>query len=69
MAYLCFAEFPTLIQYYTTIGNRTLLKVEYTTMENHTLLNDINDSMYLTQLCFLEDTPNQNLHMLSKLIL
>ena len=69
MAYLDFKEFPDLIKYYTTIGNGTLLKEEYNTIENHALLKDIKDSMYLTQPCFLEDTPNQILHMLSTLIL
>ena len=29
-------EFPDLIEYYTTIGNGTILKEEYTTIENHT---------------------------------
>ena len=33
MAYLDFMKFPDLIEYYTTIGNGTLLKEEYTTME------------------------------------
>ena len=35
-----FGEFPNLIKYYTTIGNGTLLKEEYTTTNNHTLHND-----------------------------
>ena len=48
MAYLDFMEFPDLIEYYTTIGNGTLLKEGYTATENYTLLKDIKDSMYLT---------------------
>ena len=42
MAYLDFTEFPNLIKYYATIGIGTLLKGEYTTMENcavHLLLH------------------------------
>ena len=69
MAYHGFGEFPNLIEYYNTIGNDTLLKEEYTSIENCTLLKDIDNLMYLTQLNFLEDTPNQILHMLSTLIL
>ena len=34
MDYLGFREFPNLIEYYTTIGNSTLLKEEYITMDN-----------------------------------
>ena len=49
MAYVEFEEFPDLIKYCTTIGNGTLHKEEYTTMENHTLLKDIENFMYLTQ--------------------
>ena len=64
---LDFEEFPALIKYYTTIGNITLLKEEYTTMENCTILKDTKKFMYLTQPSFLEDTPNQILHMLSTL--
>ena len=45
MAYLDFEEFPNLIEYYTTTGNGTLLKKEYTTIENHTLLKDIDNFM------------------------
>ena len=56
---MVFGEFPNLIQYYTTIVNFTLHKEEYNTIENHTLLKDINNLMYHTQLNFLEDTPNQ----------
>ena len=33
MAYLEFKEFPDLIEYYTTIGNGTLLKDQYTTIK------------------------------------
>ena len=42
---------------------------EYTTIENHTQLNDIKTLMYPTQLTFSEDTPNEILHMLSTVIL
>ena len=66
---LGFGEFPNLIKYYTTIGNGTLLKEEHTTIENQTLLMDIDSLVYLPQLNFLEDIPNQILHMLSTLIL
>ena len=69
MAYLDLVEFPNLIEYYTTIGNGTILKEEYPTIQNCKLLNDINDLLYLTQLYFSEDTPNQILHILSTLIL
>ena len=69
MAYLDFGEFPDIIKYYSTTGNGTLLKEEYTTIENHTLLKEINNLMYVTQLNFSVDTPNQILHMLSTLIL
>ena len=69
MANLGFGEFPNIIKYYTTIGNCTPLKEEYTSMENHTLLKNIDNFMYPTQLNFMEDTPNQILHMLSTLIL
>ena len=41
-------EFPNLIKYYSTIGNGTLLKEEYTTMENCTLFKDINILLYHT---------------------
>ena len=64
-----FGEFPDLIKYCTTIGNGTLLNEEYSTSEIHTLLNDMDNLMYHTQPNFLEDTPNQILHMLSTLIL
>ena len=69
MAYLDFTEFSNLIEYYTTIGNDALLKAEYNPIENCTLLKDINNFMYLTQLNFLEDAPNQILQMLNTLIL
>ena len=69
MAYLDFREFPDVIKYYTTIGNGTQLKEELTTMENHTLLKDIENFMYLTQPDFMEDILNPILHMLSALIL
>ena len=39
MAYPDLVEFPDLIKYYTTIGNGTLIKEDYTTIENSTLLN------------------------------
>ena len=64
-----FREFPDLIKYYTTIGNCTQRKEDYTTMENHTLLKDIDNLVYLTQPNYSEDTPNQIPHMLSTLIL
>ena len=41
MAYLEFNEFPDLIEYYTTIENGTLLKKEYNTIKECTLLKDI----------------------------
>ena len=63
-----FGEFPNLIKYYTTIGNGTLLKEEYTTTNNHTLHKD-KKFKYLTKLNFSEDTPNQILQMFSTLIL
>ena len=65
-------NFPTLLN--TTLllamveylRKRTLLlKIVHTTIENCTLLKDIKNFMYLTQPYFLEDTPNQILHMLS----
>ena len=67
MAYLEFDEFPDLIKYSTTIGNGTLLKEEYTTFEEYTLLKDIEHFLYLTQSYFSDDTPNQILHMMSTL--
>ena len=69
MAYQEFDEFPDLIEYYTTIGNGTLLKEEYTKIKECTLLKDIKHFLYLTQSYFLEDTPNQILHLMSTLIL
>ena len=48
MAYLEFNEFPNLIEHYTTNGNGTLLKEEYTTIKECKLLKDIEHSMYLT---------------------
>ena len=49
MTYLEFKELPDLIEYYTTIGNGTILKEEYTTIKECTLLKDIKHFMYLTQ--------------------
>ena len=63
-----FERIPDLMEYYIIIGNGILLKQECTTMANHTLLKDIGKFMSLTQLNFMEDTPNQILHMLSTLI-
>ena len=68
MAYLEFKEFPDLIEYYTTIGNGTLLKDQYTTIKECTLLKDIEHFMYLTQLYSLDNTPNQILHIMSTLL-
>ena len=69
MAYLDFEELPDLITYYTTIGNGRLLKEEYTTIKECTLLKDIEHFMYLTQLYFSDNTPNQILHITSTLLL
>ena len=69
MAYLEFEEFPNLIKYYTTIENGTLLKEESTTIKECTLLKDIGHFMYLALLYFLDDTPNQILHLMSTVIL
>ena len=69
MAYQEFDEFPNLIEYYTTIGNGTLLKEEYTTIKECTLLKDIEHFLYLSQLYFLDNTPNQILHLMSTLTL
>ena len=66
MAYL---EFKDIIEYYTTTVTSTQLKEEYNTMENCTLLKDIDNFMYLTQLYFLEDTPNQIQYILRTLLL
>ena len=69
MAYQEFDEFPDLIEYYTTIGNGTLLKEDYTTIKECTLLKDIEQFLYLTQSYFSDDTPNQILHLMITLIL
>ena len=68
MAYQEFDKFPDLIEYYTTIGNGTLLKDEYTTIKECTLLKEIEHFLYLTQLYFSDNTPNQILHLMSILI-
>ena len=68
MAYQEFDEFPDLIEYYTTIGNGTLLKDEYTTIKECTLLKDIEHFLYLTQSYFSDDIPNQILHLMGTLI-
>ena len=67
MAYQEFDEFPDLIEYYTTIGNGTLLKEEYTTIKESTLLKDIQHFLYLTQSYFSDNTPNRILHLMSTL--
>ena len=64
-----FGEFPNHIKYYTSIRHGTLLKEDYTTMKNHTLLKYIHNLMYHTQLNFHDETPNQILNMLSTLVL
>ena len=69
MAYREFDKFPNLIEYYTTIGNGTILKEEYTTIKECTLLKDIEHFLYLTLSYFLDETPNQILHLMSTLIL
>ena len=69
MAYQEFNVFHDLIEYYTTIGNGTLLKEEYTTIKECTLLKDIKHFLYHTQSYFSDDTPNQILHLMSTLIL
>ena len=69
MAYQEFDEFPDLIEYYNTIGNGTLLKEEYTTIKESTLLKDIKHFLYLTQSYFSDNTPNQILHLMGTLIL
>ena len=69
MAYQEFDKFPDLIEYYTTIGNGTLLAEEYTTIKECTLLKGIEQFLYLTQSYFSEDTPNQILHLMGTLIL
>ena len=47
MVYLEFEKFPNLIKYYTTIGNGTLLKEEYKTIKECTLLKGIKNFVYL----------------------
>ena len=69
MDYQEFNKFPNLIEYYTSIGNGTLLKEEYTTIKECTLLKDIKHFLYLTQSYFSDNTPNQILHQMSTLIL
>ena len=69
MAYQGFDKFPNLIEYYTTIGNGTLLKEEYTTIKESTLLKDIEHFLCLTQWYFYNHTPNQILHLMPTLIL
>ena len=69
MAYQEFNKFPDLIEYYTTIGNGTILKEKYTTIKECKLLKDIKHFLYLTQSYFSDDTPNQILHLMSTLIL
>ena len=69
MAYLEFDEFPDLIKYYTTIGNGALLKEEYTTIKECTLLKDIENFIYLTQSYFSDNSPNQIQHIMSTLLL
>ena len=53
MAYLEFKEFPNLMKYYTTIGNGTILKEEYNTIKECTLLKDIKHFVYLNPTVFL----------------
>ena len=69
MAYLEYDKFSNLIEYYTTIGNCTLLKEEYTTIKECTLLNDIEHFLYHTHSYFLDNTPNQILSLMSILLL
>ena len=69
MAYQEFDKFPNLIEYYTTFGNGTLLKEEYSTIKECTLLKNIEHFLYLSQSYFPDDTPNQILHLISTLIL
>ena len=68
MAYQEFDKFPDLIEYYTTIVNGTLVKEEYTTIKEFTLLKDIEHFLYLTQSYFSDVTPNKILHHMSTLI-
>ena len=69
MAYLEFDKFPYLIGYYTNIGIGTILKEQYTTIKECTLLKDIEHFMYLTKSYFSDNTPNQILHIMSTLLL
>ena len=69
MSYLEFEEFPDLIEYYTTIGNGTLLKKKYTTIKECTLLKEIEHFMYLTQPYFSDNTLYQILQIMSTLLL
>ena len=69
MAYLELNVFPDLIEYYTTIGPGTLLKEDYATIKERTLLKDIEHFLYLTLSYFSDDTPNQILHIMSTLLL
>ena len=68
MAYQEFDKFPDLIEYYTTIGNGTLHKEEYTTIKESTLLKEMQHFLYLTQSYFSNDTHNQILHLMITLI-
>ena len=69
MAYLYFTEFPDLIQYYTTVGNGTLLKEEHTTIGNHTLLRNIDKSNVPYPTKFLGGHSQPNPQKLSTLLL
>ena len=69
MAFLEFDEFPDLIKYYTSIVIGTLLKQNYTTIKECTLLKDIEHFMYLTQSYFSDNTPNQIVHIMRTLLL
>ena len=57
------------MNFHTSIGNGTLLKEEYTTIKECTLLKDIKHFLYLTKSYFSDDTPNQILHLMGTLIL
>ena len=59
MAHQEFNKFPDLIEYYTTIGNGTILTEEYTTIKECPLLKDIEHFLYLTQSYFFDNTPNE----------
>ena len=69
MAYLEYDKFPDLMEYYATILNGTLLKEEYTTIKECTLLKEIEHFMYLTQSYFSDNTPDPFLYILSTLLL